>query len=96
MLTREYLGVVALLLEDWFANREGKYAFDRLTMRGWMQLFGCRRNVGGGCLSFLAVLGYLTFHAPWDKRDWVGPDNLGLSSKRLEPPQLQRGYLGAR
>jgi len=78
MLTREYLGVVALLLEDWFAIWEGLYAFDRLTMRGWMQLFGCRINVDGGCLSFLAVLGYLTFDAPWDKRDWVGPDKLGL------------------
>ena len=32
MLSKEYLGEVALLLEDWFANWEGMYAFDRLTM----------------------------------------------------------------
>ena len=32
MLSKEYLGEVALLLEDWFANWEGMYVFDRLTM----------------------------------------------------------------
>ena len=49
MLSKEYLGEVALLLQDWFANREGMYASDCLTTRG----MGAGEMQGGYVLSDL-------------------------------------------
>jgi hypothetical protein len=90
MLTKDYLGEVALPLEDWFSDREGNprpYAFDDVgnvvsPFCLWAGI-GEMLRMGVCVLCFVAVLGTLGFDPPGDECDWHGPDQAWIRS----PPE---------